>query len=179
MPKLHLWKAGSIPGLHPDKNVWCFQIKTTDFDQLKEGTKIRVSLERWGSRAFPGWYGYFSKDTKSGLGNANSVIQGNDIVLEEAFQGLRFSVACRILGEETTPEIISSNRLELETKSKQPNHDITLIVSMVTSNESENPTQSAIQLLNDFEKQTVTERKRNPSTMVEKLLEPIFCAFGE
>jgi len=143
----------------PDKNVWCFSIKASSFDHLKEGTKIRVSLERWGSRAFPGWYGYFSKDTKSGLGNANSIIVGKDIVLEEAFQGLRFSVVCRILDEETTPEIISSNRLELETKDKQPNHDITVIVSIVTSNESETPTQSAILLLNDFEKLTVQKEK--------------------
>jgi len=143
----------------PDKNVWCFQIKSSSYEQLKEGTKIRVSLERWGSRAFPGWYGYFSKDTKSGLGNTNSVIVGKDLVLEEAFQGLHFSVACRILGEETVPEIISSNRLELETKGKQPNHEITVIVSIVTSNESENPTQSAIQLLNDFEKQTLQKEK--------------------
>jgi hypothetical protein len=142
-----------------EKNVWCFQIKTKDFDQLIEGTKIRVSLERWGSRAFPGWYGHFSKDTKSGLGNANSIIQGKDILLEETFKELRFTLACRILGEETIPKIISSNRTELETSQKQAAHDITVIVSMVTSYESENPTQSAIQLLNEFEKQTVQKEK--------------------
>jgi alpha-L-fucosidase 2 len=33
----------------PDKNVWCFQINSASFDQLKEGTKIRVWLEWWGS----------------------------------------------------------------------------------------------------------------------------------
>jgi hypothetical protein len=143
----------------PDKNVWCFQIKASSINPLKEGTKIRVSLERWGSRAFPGWYGYFSKDTQSGLGNTNSIILGDDLVLEETFQGLRFSVVCRILGEETAPEIISSNRLELETKGKQPNHDITVIVSMVTSSESETTTQSAVQLLNDFENQTLQKEK--------------------
>ncbi len=143
----------------PDKNVWFFQIKIKNLNQLKEGTKIRVSLERWGSRAFPGWYGHFSKDTKSGLGKVNSVIQGNDIVLEEAFQGLHFSVVCRILGEESIPEIISSNRLELETSQKQANHDITVIVSMATSNECENPTQKAVELLNKIEKQTVHKEK--------------------
>lgn len=139
----------------PGKNVWCISVKASGIGRLIEGTKIRVSLERWGSRAFPGWYGYFSRDTKSGLGNANSVISGKDLVLEEAFQGLRFSVVCRILGEETTQGIISSNRLELETKSKIPNHDITVIVSIATSNESDNPTQKAVELLDNFEKQTV------------------------
>ena len=150
--KINTWVASN-------KNVWCFQIKASSFDQLKEGTKIRISLERWGSRVFPGWYGHFSNNTKSGLGNTNSVIIGNDLVLEEIFEGLRFSVVCRILGEETAPKIISSNRLELETKNKNQNYDITVIVSMVTSNESENPTQSAVQLLNDFEKQTLQKEK--------------------
>ncbi len=143
----------------PNKNVWCFQIKASCFNQLKEGTKIRVSLERWGSRAFPGWYASFSKDTKSGLGNAKAIILGKDAVLEESFQKLHFSVACRILGEETTPEIVSSNRLELNAKCKQAEHEIRVIVSMVTSNESENPTQGCIQLLNDFEKQTLLKEK--------------------
>ena len=143
----------------PDKNVWCFQIKASCFNQLKDGTKIRVSLERWGSRAFPGWYASFSSDTKSGLGNAKAKILGKDMVLEETFQNLHFSVACRILGEETTPEIVSSNRLELNAKYKQAEHEIRVIVSMVTSNESENPTQRCIQLLNDFEKQGLPKEK--------------------
>jgi len=143
----------------PNENVWCFQLNCKDLDHLKEGTKIRVSLERWGSRAFPGWYSSFSKDTQGGLGNTNSIIVGKDLILEEAFKGLRFSVACRILGEETVAGIISQNRLELETKNKQANHDITIILSLVTTNESENPTQSAIHLLNDFEKQTVQKEK--------------------
>ncbi|MEI6143255.1 MAG: DUF5703 domain-containing protein, partial [Mariniphaga sp.] len=143
----------------PAKNVWCFQINNCSINQLKEGTKIRVSLERWGSRAFPGWYGYFSKDTKSGLGNANSIIVGKDMVLEETFQGLQFSVACRILGEDTTPEIISANRSELETLQKKATHDITVIVSMATSYESEYPTQKAVEILNQFEKQTVQKEK--------------------
>lgn len=143
----------------PGKNVWCFQIKSKSFESLKDGTKIRVSLERWGSRAFPGWYGYFSKDTRSGLGNTKSLLNGNDLVLEESFGGLHFSVACRILGEETVPEIVSSNRLELNFTGKRSDRDITLIVSMVTSNESENPTQSAVQLLNDFEKSTLQKEK--------------------
>lgn len=143
----------------PGKNVWYFQLKTNSSDYLKDGTKIRVSLERWGSRAFPGWYGYFSKDTQSGLGNTKTQIIGNDLVLEESFQGLHFTVACRILGEETTPEIISSNRLELNSTGKRSEREITLIVSVVTSNESDNPTRSAIQLLDEFESQTVQKEK--------------------
>jgi len=143
----------------PGKNVWSFQIKSKNIGHLEDGTKVRVSLERWGSRAFPGWYGYFSKDTKSGIGSTKTLINGNDLVLEESFQGIHFSVVCRILGEEMAPEIISTNRLELNSVGKRTKRDLTLIVSVVTSNESENPTKSAIQLLDEFESQTVVKEK--------------------
>ncbi|SMD43654.1 hypothetical protein SAMN00777080_2260 [Aquiflexum balticum DSM 16537] len=143
----------------PEKNVWSFQIKSKSSDPLTDGTKIKVSLERWGSRAFPGWYGYFSKETKSGLGNTQVKIEGNDLILEDSFEGLQFSVACRILGEETVPEVISKNRLESKSAGRSSDREITVIVSMVTSNESEHPSKSAIELLDDFEKETVQREK--------------------
>ncbi len=143
-----------------NKNVWCFQINAVALEKLKTGTKVRVSLERWGSRAFPGWYGYYSKNTKSGLGNTNSIIKGNDLVLEDEFEKLKFTVACRIIGEEANPEIISANRLEFVGKTKQSKHSFTLIVSLVTSNESENPTKAALQLLDNFENKSVQAEKK-------------------
>lgn len=143
----------------PEQNVWAFQIKSKNLDILQDGSKIRVSLERWGSRAFPGWYGYFSKDTKSGLGDTKALINGKDIVLEETFQGLHFAVACRVLGTETAPDILSKNRIELETADRNSERDLTIIVSMVTSNESQNPTKSAIELLDDFESKTIQQQR--------------------
>lgn len=143
----------------PEQNVWAFQIKSKNLDILQDGSKIRVSLERWGSRAFPGWYGYFSKDTKSGLGDTKALINGKDIVLEETFQGLHFAVACRVLGAETAPDILSKNRIELETADRNSERDLTIIVSMVTSNESQNPTKSAIELLDDFESKTIQQQR--------------------
>lgn len=164
--------------LAPDKNVWCFQIKVKESGQLKEGSKIRISLERWGSRAFPGWYSSYSRDAGSGLGNALTVMKGNDIILEEAFQELRFSVACRITGEEAEPEIISANRIELATKQKQAVHDIVLIVSMATSNESDHPTESAIQLLNDFENNTLQKEKANHQAWWDNFWDRSFVHLG-
>lgn len=143
----------------PQKNVWAFQIKSKSLGHLSEGTKLRVSLERWGSRAFPGWYGYFSKNTKSGIGNTKTLLEGNDLVLEESLDGLQFSVVVRAVGEKMMPEIISSNRLEFNSLGKVSDRELTLIVAVVTSNESNDPTQEAIRLLDDFESQTVTKEK--------------------
>lgn len=143
----------------PQKNVWAFQIKSKSLGHLSEGTKLRVSLERWGSRAFPGWYGYFSKNTKSGIGNTKTLLKGNNLVLEESLDGLQFSVVVRAVGEKMMPEIISSNRLEFNSLGKVSDRELTLIVAVVTSNESNDPTQEAIRLLDDFESQTVTKEK--------------------
>lgn len=143
----------------PQKNVWAFQIKSKSLGHLSEGTKLRVSLERWGSRAFPGWYGYFSKNTKSGIGNTKTLLKGNDLVLEESLDGLQFSVVVRAVGEKMMPEIISSNRLEFNSLGKVSDRELTLIVAVVSSNESNDPTQEAIRLLDDFESQTITKEK--------------------
>jgi hypothetical protein len=143
----------------PQKNVWAFQIKSKSLGHLSEGTKLRVSLERWGSRAFPGWYGYFSKNTKSGIGNTKTLLKGNNLVLEESLDGLQFSVVVRAVGEKMMPEIISSNRLEFNSLGKVSDRELTLIVAVVTSNESNDPTQEAIRLLDDFESQTITKEK--------------------
>ena len=140
-----------------DKNVWFFKLHTECQNVHKEGNSIRVGLERWGSRAFPGWYGGYTKDTSIGLGNTTSKINGSDIILEETFDGLQFSVACRILPGAAKAQTISSNRAELETDRKY-SHDIILVVSVVTSNESETPTKSAIDLLDQAESQTYEDQ---------------------
>jgi alpha-L-fucosidase 2 len=141
-----------------NKNVWFVQIKTNNTNKENSGSKIRVSLERYGSRAFPGWYGGYTKNTQIGLGNTKAKTVANDIILEEKFDGLNFSVACRILGEETTAELISNHRAELKTEQKS-NHSITVMVSVVTSNEANNTTQKAIELLNEVENEGPEKQK--------------------
>ena len=143
----------------PGKNVWCFQLESNCSEILKEGSKIRISLERWGSRAFPGWYSSYSKDTKSGLGNPEAIITGKDLVLEESYQELHFSVACRLAGEKTTSGIISTNRLEMNSINQNTERKVVLLVSVVTSAESDDPTKSAIQLLDDFESRSIEAEK--------------------
>ncbi len=141
-----------------NKNVWFVQISSKSTDGNSMGNKVRVSLERYGSRAFPGWYGGYTKDTQIGLGNTRVKTIAGDIVIEEKFEGLDFSVACRILGEKTKAETISTNKVELITEQKE-SHSITVLVSVVTSNEAENTTQKAIELLNDVESESIEKQK--------------------
>lgn len=142
-----------------NKNVWFVQINSKNINQLKNGTKLRVSLERYGSRTFAGWYGGYNKNTTIGLGKTQTKVLGNDIVIEESLEGLDFSIVCRLVGEDSIPNKISSNKIELET-SQLNDHDLTIMVSLVTSNESTTPTQSAIELLNKIENQSIAKEKK-------------------
>lgn len=157
--KTPFMQTGVSSWVAADKNVWFFKIKTKELNQLTKGTQIRVSLERFGSRAFPGWYGGFSKNTSLGLGGTVSKRGNRDIILEQTFNGLNFSVVCRILGEATGTELVSTNRVEMRTAAREADHDITVLVSVVTSNESETPTRSAIQLLDNVEKESIAKEE--------------------
>ncbi|WP_242135598.1 glycosyl hydrolase family 95 catalytic domain-containing protein [Aestuariivivens marinum] len=140
-----------------NKNVWIVNIKSKS-KKGEDNSKIRVALERWGSRTFAGWYGGYSKNTNIGLGNTQTKVKGRDIILEETFKGLQFTVACRILGAIANPNTISDNRVELTTNSKN-SHNLTVMVSLVTSNESKHPTSSAIALLDTVEQQSISKEK--------------------
>ena len=160
-----------------DRNVWIVQINSANKDELADVSRIRVGLERYGSRAFPGWYGGYSKNTTTGLGNTRTAISGDDIILEETFKGLQFSVVCRLTGENVRPQKISSNQVELETGSLK-DHDITLLVAVVTSNESDTPTQSARELLDEVEYETIEVVKGKHKTWWTNFWERSFVHLG-
>jgi len=144
-------------------NVWVVQIKSSNKEEFADASRIRIGLERYGSRAFPGWYGGYSKNTTTGLGHTRAKISGKDIILEESFQGLRFSIVCRAIGEHVEPKKISSNRVELETESLK-DHDISLLITVVTSNESDNPTRNALELVDHAQNETVDLLKKKHQT---------------
>jgi len=142
-----------------ENNLWFFELKSDAKEWLKAGTKMRISLDRWGSRTFPGWYGHFSKDTKSGLSNSKTYIKGRDIILEVTYKNLKFAVACRVLGEESVASIVSDNKLEIASKRLASNRNIAVIVSFVTSYESQNPVVDALALLQKIEQKNITQQK--------------------
>jgi hypothetical protein len=161
-----------------DRNVWIVQINSSNKDEYTDSSRIRVGLERYGSRAFPGWYGGYSKNTTIGLGNTRSKIIGADIVLEERFEGLQFSVVCRLKGENVSPQKLSANRVELETGSHKE-HEITLLLAVVTSNESETPTRSARELLDQVEKESIEEVKGKHTAWWNSFWERSFVHLGD
>jgi hypothetical protein len=161
-----------------DRNVWLVQISSSNKDQYADSSRIRIGLERYGSRAFPGWYGGYSKNTTIGLENTRSTIIGKDIVLEESFSGLQFSVVCRLTGENANPQKFSANRVELETESLK-DHEITLLLAIVTSNESETPTRSARALLDQVENESIEVVKGKHKAWWNNFWERSFVHLGD
>lgn len=138
-----------------NSNVWVIDCQADYKNSLPSGASNRISLERWGSRDFGGWYGARDQDVADGLGAAKVSRQGNDIILKEKFEGgLQFTVACRIL--DTTAEIQrvsdreNSAIIPLSSKQKYK-----ILISVASSNDTDNPTQEAISLLDKAEAKTL------------------------
>ena len=126
-----------------NSNVWVIDCQADYKKTLPSGAVNRISLERWGSCDFGGWYGSRDRDVANGLGTAKVNRQENDIILEEKFEGgLHFTIACRVL--ETPTEILrvsdreSSMITPLSSKQKYK-----ILISVVSSNDSDNPTQKS------------------------------------
>ncbi len=158
------------------KNVWVIECENK-LNKAFTGEKLTttVTLERIGSRAFTSWYsGHFPKDESVGLGDANTQIKGKDLILHENAEGLDFVVACRIIDADSKPSIIGKHRGEL----KSDNSRLTVLVSVVTSNESENQEMDAVALLDDAEKQTVARLKQDKDTWYNKFWSNSFVKLG-
>ena len=143
-----------------NSNVWVIDCQADYKKTLPSGAVNRISLERWGSCDFGGWYGSRDRDVANGLGTAKVNRQENDIILEEKFEGgLHFTIACRVL--ETPTEILRVSDREssmITTLSSKQKYKI--LISVVSSNDSDNPTQEAISLLDKAEVKTFTALRK-------------------
>lgn len=141
-----------------NSNAWVIDCKLKTMGELQSGTSMTVALERWGSRAFGGWYGGYNKDASLGLGKSKVNTQNGDIYITEHLGGLDFVVACRVVGINSSPKIKNSKLAVIETGTS---NDINakIIVSVVTSNESENLLEDAIKILDSKEKETIEKAK--------------------
>jgi hypothetical protein len=137
------------------KNVWVLECENNPNAAFMQGNMVTtVTLERIGSRAFAGWYGgWFPKDAAVGIGDTRLEIKGKDLVLKESGDGLNFVVACRLSNTSSDPAVISSHRGELKTNGTK----MTVLLSVVTDKESDDPEKAAIALLDDAEKETITK----------------------
>jgi len=158
------------------KNVWVIECKNLPFkDFTTDKLTTTISLERIGSRAFTGWYGGgFPKNEKISIGKANTTVKGGDLIIHENTDGLDFVVACRIIDAHSKQTIIGRHRGELKTDSPE----LTILVSVVTSKESNRPERDAIALLDGVEKQTIANLKQEKDKWYQKFWSNSFVKLG-
>ncbi len=154
-------------------NVWVIDCNLNTFGEVASGAKMSVNLERWGSRVFGGWYSGFNKDASRGLGQSKVNIKDGDIYLTEHFEGLDFVVACRVLGTKSVPELISSKQGTFQIAKSNDIH-AKVIVSLVTSNESKNPLEDALKLLDKKQHETLEKAKQAHDTWWKNFWERSF-----
>lgn len=130
-----------------DKNIFLMNCVVTN---KSDSGIVRIALERWGSRTFPFWYQGIARNASKGLGKAKAGINDNTIWIEESFNGVSFTMACRVISTVSSDtKLIHNNRAEIEL-SGHDKYNFKILVAVVTSNESEEPLAAAIALLDDF-----------------------------
>jgi hypothetical protein len=169
--KIHSW-------LDVNSNVWIFECDAEYNEMLPGGAKSSVGLSRWGSRTFLSWYSRYNKDAILGIGKAKAGTRDGDILIEESFEGLDFAMACRITGSESTTEITSGRKalLKLETGETQK---FRILVSVVTSNESDDPAKEATALLDRAEGKTIPTLMDEHSEWWNKFWKQSFVHLGD
>jgi alpha-L-fucosidase 2 len=159
-------------------NLWVIECDNTFSNKLAEAgnSPARVSLERIGSRAFGGWYaGGFSPHPESGIGNTKTDIQGNTILIEEDGDRMHFVVACRILKGNNRPLRINNHRVEQLSE----NPKFTVLVSVVTVEDSPEPKKAALALLDRAERDSVANLKAEKDEWFGRFWSRSFVKLGD
>lgn len=146
----------SAAWVQPNHNVFLVACEAHGRGDLAaKGTPVRIALERWGSRAFGGWYGGIVRGAEKGLGSAQAGASGGDIWVVENLAHGSFAMAARVLGASEAKAALAHSRRGEILLDGRPTQKFTLAVAVVTSQESPEPLAAARRLLDDCESRGV------------------------
>lgn len=162
-----------------DRNLLVVRIKTTSKGVLgQDPGYAQVRMDRWGSRAFGGWYNSLYRPADAGLGKAEAGVNGKDIYIQETFRNLRFTMAARVIAPNTQLELL--NRHTAQARAVTAGQDeIILLVSVVTSNESDDPFTAAIELLDKAELEGMSSLDQSHASWWQNYWDRSFVHIGD
>ena len=144
-----------------NENIWLIECEVCGTGELIDGAATTVSLERWGSRDFRGWYNRnYDKNPEQGLGTATTGISGGAVHLQESFTDLKLAVACSVIDAATAPEVVSKHCANLRL-SRKPVQKFVLAIAVATSNDTDDPVGHALSLLDNLKKSGVEATRRS------------------
>jgi hypothetical protein len=144
-------KVSATARAHAQRNVLILDCVADWTGELSaSGSTPRISLERWGSRSFHNWYSSIRRGASEGLGRAKSGAAGRDMWLVETLAGLTFAVACRVTGTPAEASVVHAHRSDIRIASAKQ-HRFSVLIAVVTSEESLEPLKAAIGLLDSCE----------------------------
>jgi len=115
-------------------------------DELSEPVTRRVTLARWGSRVFEHWYATLRRGNLLGPLGTKASCDGDEIWIEQPTRSLTFAVACKIVTEQFEPRIYHRRQAGFELAAGVK-CTFVLYLSVVTSEESDNPLAAARQMV--------------------------------
>jgi hypothetical protein len=112
----------------------CAPVESSE-DPAAEGPLIRLSLERYGSRAFAGWYNNIRRGAAAGLGLARARAAGDAITVVEPFDqvsGLKVATAACVLGARGQARVVNPRRAEIEWSAGQAG-SVTILIALASA----------------------------------------------
>lgn len=138
-----------------ESNVWVIDCEADYKGSCASGSKIDVSLERWGSRPFRDWYNSAEKDHSMGLNKTFMKADNGDLILEDTLSGgLTFSVVCRVIDTDTRA-VVLNNHQGILSQDKSGKKKFKVLLAVVTGEEAADPTRHALGMLDDTERKQV------------------------
>ena len=130
-----------------DRNLIVVELesKTGDF------STIRISLERYGSRSYAGWYHSVYKGAEKGLGMAKTGVRDDTAWMLERFDGtgsLSCAVAMTVLEPGAVIKNINGRRTEF-TVDSDGYRKVSVLISAASSHESDDPLSRAFSVLDE------------------------------
>lgn len=104
-------------------------------DDGSSGPLFRLSLERYGSRAFSYWYNGIRRDASAGLGLARAGVTGDAITVFEPFDqtsGLQAAAAACVLGARGQARVVNPRRAEIEWPAGQAG-SVTILIALASA----------------------------------------------
>lgn len=115
-----------------------------------EEVALSATLERFGSRPYPYWYSAIHRDAAIGTQGTQTRADGSTVLITQQLRTLHFAAGMRIAGTAHTAQRMSAHAGRFETH-KAKKSRFTLYLSVVTSENAEDPAAEVAKLLDDAE----------------------------
>jgi len=143
-----------------NQNVWVIECEKSEVGEVLGKASVEVTLERWGSRTFPGWYGGYSRDAGAGLGKATAHTADSVIYLVERFSDTEIAVSCKVIGM-PAQAVKNNNRSVSLSTDGFTNGKLYIVIAVASDQDNPNPLSYCLRTLSAIGDQDIQAIREN------------------